>query len=382
MSADTTVLCAPCAPAGRDMERRQPMDVRSENCESDQRPSEGLTETRSGDSTPSAEQSLVGKESVTDDELCVHTPYADCLELGDARDARWNLNTAPYEPLTASAASNPPPLVAGMTVRKKARALSAPPRPSASADPLPPPELVEEGEPTAGSPGPRPFPRDGSSERAARDARVRAGLEAGVLVLRADDTPLTADEIAKLHADTVVLTTAPADERRSGPSYKTGDWYCRSCGVHNFMKRTTCLACRAPRAAGHQPGPAEFAAGCYPPCGPFESSVEQYASYSYADWTCPHCGRLNYAKRTTCGGCYAEPFAHAGGHAVHHHAPHLSHSYPHGYPTGGGGRSRRNHRRARHGMHHQHQHQHQPQYPHYPQQAYGYPDEYAQMPMC
>ena len=31
-------------------------------------------------------------------------------------------------------------------------------------------------------------------------------------------------------------------ERRT-VSHKAGDWYCQSCGMHNFSKRTTCLRC-------------------------------------------------------------------------------------------------------------------------------------------
>mmetsp|Transcript_125968 Transcript_125968/g.368036 ORF Transcript_125968/g.368036 Transcript_125968/m.368036 type:complete len:139 (+) Transcript_125968:86-502(+) len=30
-------------------------------------------------------------------------------------------------------------------------------------------------------------------------------------------------------------------------TFKEGDWYCGSCGAHNFARRTDCFKCNAPR---------------------------------------------------------------------------------------------------------------------------------------
>lgn len=80
------------------------------------------------------------------------------------------------------------------------------------------------------------------------------------------------------------------DARNMSGGFKKGDWYCSSCGRHNFASRRTCYSCALRK----------------PNSGPSDRVNPD-------DWVCHNCHVKNWARRTKCFKC-AEP--HPGGPAV------------------------------------------------------------------
>jgi len=121
--------------------------------------------------------------------------------------------------------------------------------------------------------------------------------------------------------------------KSDAPVMRTGDWFCPSCGNHNFASRTTCRKCQTAKpngpAFGGQGGQGGQGFEMYSPYGmaavpgmgpmvananapvygfmqqqgggvPFDTSRPTDRA---GDWNCFSCGMHNFASRTSCRKC-------------------------------------------------------------------------------
>eukprot|EP01064_Diplonema_japonicum_P031235 TRINITY_DN5522_c0_g2_i1.p1 TRINITY_DN5522_c0_g2~~TRINITY_DN5522_c0_g2_i1.p1 ORF type:complete len:367 (+),score=75.99 TRINITY_DN5522_c0_g2_i1:911-2011(+) len=65
--------------------------------------------------------------------------------------------------------------------------------------------------------------------------------------------------------------------------FKSGDWYCQGCGVHNFAKRAQCMSCGHMKLAHPTPGK------------------------DTSEWECPSCRSINPSRRVNCRHCLFNP---------------------------------------------------------------------------
>jgi len=89
---------------------------------------------------------------------------------------------------------------------------------------------------------------------------------------------------------------------------KPGDWFCQSCGTHNFAKNAQCRSCGAPNPTGGMGG----MMGCG---GGMMAMAGQNANFKPGDWICQACGNHNFAKNETCRKC-GNPRPEEGGPAA------------------------------------------------------------------
>ena len=68
----------------------------------------------------------------------------------------------------------------------------------------------------------------------------------------------------------------PMMRRRPRIRPRENDWYCATCGVHNFASRTSCRACHNQKDEKAKIVTAEMAAAAQPP-------------RRAGDWDCPKC---------------------------------------------------------------------------------------------
>lgn len=80
------------------------------------------------------------------------------------------------------------------------------------------------------------------------------------------------------------------------PGVKPGDWPCAQCGNINWARREECNLCHTPRAGGPV-----IPATTYIRTPQLPVAAPQHA----ADWPCPSCGNINFARRDACNRCAA-----------------------------------------------------------------------------
>jgi len=129
--------------------------------------------------------------------------------------------------------------------------------------------------------------------------------------------------------------TRPSDSRLEGAGtlrgpelqQRPGDWYCPSCGEHQFASRSACRRCftPCPTPSAHT-GPVQKPGDWYCPscndlqfarnthcktCGTANPSPTSPAGTSFqmrpGDWLCPICGDLQFATRSQCRKCGTGP---------------------------------------------------------------------------
>jgi len=72
------------------------------------------------------------------------------------------------------------------------------------------------------------------------------------------------------------------------PNFQIGDWMC-TCGAHNYQSKTACYKCQLSKESA-QADPSNVAAKALP-------------SFRAGDWICKSCNNHNYASRVACGRC-------------------------------------------------------------------------------
>eukprot|EP00930_Biecheleria_cincta_P026122 TRINITY_DN1846_c0_g1_i4.p1 TRINITY_DN1846_c0_g1~~TRINITY_DN1846_c0_g1_i4.p1 ORF type:complete len:316 (-),score=63.70 TRINITY_DN1846_c0_g1_i4:240-1187(-) len=90
-----------------------------------------------------------------------------------------------------------------------------------------------------------------------------------------------------------------------------GDWFCASCGDHQFARNAACRKCGAPKSdtAEDAPGGFNMAALSAPSFGGGGGGAQPAMP---GDWNCPACGDHQFARNSVCRKC-GSPKDGAGG---------------------------------------------------------------------
>eukprot|EP01060_Flectonema_neradi_P000403 TRINITY_DN10262_c0_g1_i3.p1 TRINITY_DN10262_c0_g1~~TRINITY_DN10262_c0_g1_i3.p1 ORF type:complete len:410 (+),score=87.36 TRINITY_DN10262_c0_g1_i3:45-1232(+) len=128
---------------------------------------------------------------------------------------------------------------------------------------------------------------------------------------------------------------APTDKQ--SPGFKIGDWYCQSCGNHNFARRNQCMACQQYKMTHPVIAKSTYN---YPtgrsPYGP--RMPGKVGPREVGDWECPNCYNFNFARRSSCKWCFQSPTKYRSPPFPFQYPPH-GQSFPHpssGYYSGYG----------------------------------------------
>eukprot|EP00930_Biecheleria_cincta_P026124 TRINITY_DN1846_c0_g1_i6.p1 TRINITY_DN1846_c0_g1~~TRINITY_DN1846_c0_g1_i6.p1 ORF type:complete len:327 (-),score=68.76 TRINITY_DN1846_c0_g1_i6:100-1080(-) len=95
----------------------------------------------------------------------------------------------------------------------------------------------------------------------------------------------------------------------SNANVEQGDWFCASCGDHQFARNAACRKCGAPKSDSVEDASGGFNMGALSSFGGGGGGAQQSMP---GDWNCPACGDLQFARNVVCRKC-GSPKDGAGG---------------------------------------------------------------------